>query len=370
LKALKEISLFIVTGRTGHSLIVAKAFPFSVLDRVKTIYIFSESEGFAIPKCVYIIVPLWIRKTKPDFLRKIIRFLFEPFQLLFYTIKLKPDFINGIYCLPKGFNSYIISSLTGIKCVNSIIGSVLEIETELPFKWIWRNINIWQLKGCEAVTIKGERDKNYLLSKGINSEKIFPLNGAIDIERFFFVSKDRVIDLLFVGNFYELKGPDRIVRIVHLLLTKFPDLKVVMVGEGIMLEETKKLALSLGINNISFEGFQKNTVPYFQQSKLLLMPSRSDSLPTSMLEAMSCGCVPVISNVGNVTEAARNNINSKVIENYLDLDGFAAAVTELLSDEVKRMEFAINARKMVEEFYSVKSQSLLAENIINYLDIN
>jgi glycosyltransferase involved in cell wall biosynthesis len=369
LKPLKEISLFIVAGRTGHSLIVAKALPFSVLDRVKTIYIFSESEGFAIPKCIYVTVPNWIRKTKPVFLRKIIRFLFEPFQLLFFTIKLNPDFINGIYCLPKGLNSYIISRLTGIKCFNSIIGSVLEIESELPFKWIWRNINIWQLRGCEAVTIKGERDKKYLLSKGIKPEKMFPFNGAIDTERFFFDTHPRTIDLLFVGNFYELKGPDRIVRIVHLLLTKFPDIKIVMVGEGKMLNATKSLALSLGINNISFEGYQKNTVPYFQKSKLLIMPSRSDSLPTSMIEAMSCGCVPVISDVGNVTEAARNNINSKVIENYLDLNGFAAAVTELLTDEAKRMEFAINARKMVEEFYSVKSQSILAENIINYLDI-
>jgi glycosyltransferase involved in cell wall biosynthesis len=370
LKNLKEITFFIVTGRTGHSLIVAKSLPFSVLDRVKTIYLFSESEGFAIPKCNYITVPLWIRKTKPVFLRKIIRFIFEPFQLLFYTIKLKPDFINGIYCLPKGLNSYIISRLTGVKCVNSVIGSVLEIETELPFKWIWRNINIWQLKGCDAVTIKGERDKNYLLSKGIKPEKMLLLNGAIDIERFSFSSQARKIDLLFVGNFYELKGPDRIVRIVHLLLTKFPGLKVVMVGQGIMLEETKNLALSLGIKDILFEGFQKNTVPYFQQAKLLIMPSRSDSLPTSMLEAMSCGCVPVISNVGNVTEAARNDINSKVIDNYLDLDGFAAAISDLLSDESKRLEFAINAHKMVEEFYSVKSQSILAENIINYLDIN
>lgn len=369
MKKLIEISLFIVAGRTGHSLIVAKALPFSVLDRVKTIYIFSETEGFAIPKCTYITVPLWIRKTKPVFLRKIIRFIFEPFQLLVYTIKLKPDFINGIYCLPKGLNSYIISRLTGVKCVNSIIGSVLEIETELPFKWIWREINIRQLKGCEAITIKGEKDKKYLLSKGIFPEKMFPFNGAIDIDKFFFTAKIRTTDLLFVGNFYELKGPDRIVRIVQLLLTKFPDLNVVMVGDGIMLEETKDLAFSLGINNISFEGYQKNTVPYFQKAKLLIMPSRSDSLPTSMLEAMSCGCVPVISNVGNVTEAARNDINSKVIENYLDLEGFAAAIIDLLSDETKRMEFAFNARKMVEEFYSVKSQSILAENIINYLDI-
>ena len=364
----KEISIFIVTGRTGHSLVVSKALPFARLEQVKSIYLFSESEGFAVSKCKYITVPVWIRKIKPALLGKILRFFFEPVQVLYYSIKLKPDFINGIYCLPKGLNSYIVSRLSGVKCVNSIIGSVLEVETELPFKRIWRRINLWHLKGCEAITIKGETDRKYLLSKGIENSKLFLLNGAIDIEKFFFVNDYRTIDLLFVGSFIELKGTDRIIRIVQRLLPFFPNLKVVMAGEGIMLKKIRELAAELGVNgNILFEGYQTNTTIYFQQSRILIMPSRSDSLPTSMLEAMSCGCVPVISDVGNVTQAAMNNINSRVIKNYEDLNAFVEAITELLNNEPKRLEFARNGRKTVENYYSVESQSKLAGNIINYL---
>jgi glycosyltransferase involved in cell wall biosynthesis len=368
LKNQKEISLFIVTGRTGHSLVVAKALPFAALEQVKTIYLFSESEGFAIPKCRYITVPTLIRKIKPVFLGKILRFFFEPVQLLYYSVKLKPDFINGVYCLPKGLNSFIVSRFSGVNCVNSIIGSVLEVETELPFKRIWRNINLWHLKGCDAITIKGETDRKYLLSKGIEESKLFQFNGAIDIEKFFFATDYRKVDLLFVGSFIELKGPDRIIRIVKQLLPFFPNLKAVMAGDGILLKKARELAAKLGVNgNILFEGYQTNTAPYFQQSRLLVMPSRSDSLPTSMLEAMACGCVPVISDVGNVTEAAMNNINSRVISNYDDLNGFVEAITDLLKDERKRLEFAQNGRMTVENFYSVESQSKLAGNIINYL---
>lgn len=369
MKSQKEISLFIVTGRTGHSLVISKALPFVVLEQVKRIYLFSESEGFTIPKCKYITVPRWIRKIKPAILGKILRVFFEPVQLLYYSLNLKPDFINGVYCLPKGLNSYIVSRLSGVKCVNSIIGSVLEVETELPFKKVWRNINLWQLKGCEAITIKGNRDMQYLLSKGIDPGKMFPLNGAIDTDKFLFNSDYRTIDLLFVGTFIELKGPDRIIRIADQLLPLFANLKVVMVGDGKMMKETKKLAAELGIiDHISFEGYQKNTVPYFQQAGLLIMPSRSESLPTSMLEAMACGCVPVITNVGNVGEAALNNVNAKIVRDYKDINGFVVAISDLLSNETKRREFAKNGRKTVEECYSVKSQSLIAGSIINYLN--
>jgi glycosyltransferase involved in cell wall biosynthesis len=364
----ENIKLFIVAGRTGHSLIVSKALPFSVLEYVDRIYLFTESKGFDIPKCTYITIPPWIIALKPKFLSKFIRTIFEPFQLLYYSILLKPDFINGIYCLPKGFNSFIVSRLTGRNCINSVIGSVLEIETELKFKYFWKSLNIMILKSCDAITIKGQTDRNYLKKYGIPEEKMFEFNGAIDLDKFRFSDKERPIDILFVGNFYELKGPDRILKIIYQLLPEFNNLSVCLVGNGVLLEKTIIQAQEMGIsNNISFEGYQKNTLNYFQKSKLLLMPSRSDSLPTSMLEAMACGCVPVISNVGNICEAAIHNINAKLVEDYKNIGDFSISIRDLLKNPEKRVAFSLQAREIVEKKYSVPAQSIIAGNAIKYL---
>lgn len=363
--------MFIVTGRTGHSLVAAKAMPFAVLEKVNSIYIFSETKGFEIPKCTYIKVPEWIRKIRPPFMGKAIRFFFEPLQLLYFAVKLNPDFINGVYCLPKGLNSFIVSRMLGVKCVNSVIGSILEIETELPYKIIWKKINLWQLKRCDAVTVKGETDIDYLVKSGVDKKRLFLFNGAIDTEKFAYSSSERHIDILFVGSFIELKGTDRIIRISAKLKPEFPELKVVMIGDGQLLNEAKKLSEELRLNNtISFIGYERNTLPYFQNSKILLMPSRSDSLPTSMLEAMATGCVTVISDVGNVTEAAVDGINSRVIKDYMDIETFADAVRSLLNDEELRIRYALQARQTVEDKYSVESQALLAQNVINYLKEN
>lgn len=362
------LRLFIVIGRTGHSLIVSKALPFAALEGVKEIYIFSETRGFDIPKSRYIIIPGWFRRIRPIFIGKTIRFIFEPLQILFYALKLKPDIINGVYCLPKGLNSFIVSKLTGAKCIISVIGSRLEIETELPFRNIWQRINLFQLKYCNAIAVKGETDRNYLISKNIEPLKLFPLNGAIDIEKFSLTKEKKTIDLLFVGTFYELKGPDRFIKIVQGLLKYFPDLKATMLGAGKMLNDSKKMASDLQLNHvIKFEGFQKSTFTFFQHSKVLVMPSRSESLSTAMLEAMACGCVPVVSDVGNVREAAIESVNSKIISDYLDIDSFIFNIKGLLQDPEKLKEYALEGRMLIEKRYSVHEQSKIAKEIIDSL---
>lgn len=362
------ITLFIVAGRTGHSLVMSKTLPFVSLDVVKSIYIFTESEGIDMPKCRYITNPGWIAKIKPGFIARLIRIFFEPLQLLYYALKIKPSFINGIYCLPKGLNSYIISRIAGIKCVNWVIGSRLEVETEMLCKKTWEKINLWHLRGCDALSVKGQADIEFLSSKNIERSKMFTLNGAIDTRKFVCMEGERPIDILFVGTFYELKGPDRILKILKQLLLPFPDISLVMVGNGKLWQVIKNMALELGISqSIKFEGYQKNIVPYYQKSKLLLMPSRSEGLPTSMLEAMSCGCVPVMSNVGNVKEVALHNINSKVIDNFEDINSFTLHVTDLLNNESKRKHFAVHARNLIQEKYSIEAQANIALQLIGKL---
>lgn len=364
------IKLFIVAGRTGPSLIVSKALPFSFLEEIEEIVIFSEKEGFKIPKCRYISNPGWLITLRPSSINKLLRLIYEPVQLLYYTILLKPDIINGIYCLPKGLNSLIVSKLTHTKCLVSVIGSQLEVETELPLRRLWENINVCLLKRCDAITIKGKVDSAFLFSKNVDPKKMFTLNGAIDTEKFSLATGNRPIDLLFVGTFYELKGPDRFLQIIHKLKSIFPKIKAVMLGDGIMLSGIKKMATDLDLReSIIFEGYQKSTVSYFQMSKIIVLPSRSESLPTSMLEAMSSGCVPVISDVGNVREAAENNVNSKIVSDYRDIDGFVNCIKDLLADQLMLNEFAIKARKKVEYYYSIEKQSVNAKSIIDFLEL-
>ena len=47
---------------------------------------------------------------------------------------------------------------------------------------------------------------------------------------------------------------------------------------------------------------------------IFVSPMLSDGLPNSMLEAMSCGMVPVMSNLTSISEVITNNVNGFLFE--------------------------------------------------------
>ena len=119
----KELVVFVVLGRLGRNLSVSKLAPICSIGRIKKVYAFCESEGIAFnEKLSYITLPEFITGIKPVFFIRIIRWFYEPLQLFFYTIKYHPDYINGVYILPKGLYSFIISRLLNRRCIISIIG--------------------------------------------------------------------------------------------------------------------------------------------------------------------------------------------------------------------------------------------------------
>lgn len=362
----KELICFLVVGRMGKSLTHSKAEPFAIHPSVSRVYIFREREASPLPKTVYITLPQWILSLKPHLLSRSIRLIAEPIQLIYYAIRLRPDIINGYHLIPKGINSMIAARLTGSKCIISLIGGIVEIETYSRFKWLLKHVNLWALRKTDLVTTKGSTVNGYLNNHRVKPSRVLIYNGAINTVKFYFdPSLPKDIDILFVGTFRNLKGPDRVLQILALLKKDFPDIKACFIGDGYLYKSCTDLSKILSISeNVSFTGHLDNTVSYFQRSKILVMPSRSEGLPTSMLEAMACGCVPVVSDVGNIREAANHSENAFLIKNYRDIKSFANYIHILLADENLRGNMAKKGIRTVKDNYSAEKQSKIVDQMI------
>lgn len=363
--------IFVVVGRLGKSLTVSKVMPFLATGKVSKVYVFRQEEGFPIPNTEYITLPRWIFKIKPAFLSKLFRFIYEPWQLYRYTRKYKPTLINGVFTLPKGLNATIVGLFTKTPSVVSVIGGVVEITTRGRFKKQLEKVNLWMLRKCTAVTTKGYAVDDYIIKKGIPQEKIFTLNGSINTDKFRYnpeVNKD--IDILFVGTFRRLKGPDRVLRVVQALKKDFPEIRAVFLGDGYLFNEIRQMVTEFGLGvNVQLLGHVDDTVSWFQRSKCLLMPSSSEGLPTAMLEAMACGCVPVVSNVGNIRVAAYHQKNAMLIENYRDVDTFTSYTHKLLENNTLRQQMAKEAIKTVYEHYTPTKQAQIVNTILTILNL-
>ena len=90
------------------------------------------------------------------------------------------------------------------------------------------------------------------------------------------------------GRLIPEKGFDILVKAFKVIKDKFPNLKLVILGEGEERLELERLIQDLGLKkNVFLPGFIKNVYPYFYQAKLCVVSSRIEGFPNVLLQMMS-----------------------------------------------------------------------------------
>ena len=115
---------------------------------------------------------------------------------------------------------------------------------------------------------------------------------------------------VFIGRLHSKKGVVELAKAwLNSRLNNNCSYRLMIVGpdEG---EEKKLKNLCLGSKNIILSEpiYGKEKISLLEQSHFFLLPSHSEGLPTSVLEAMTCGCIPLISRGCNFPEAFEANV--------------------------------------------------------------
>lgn len=87
---------------------------------------------------------------------------------------------------------------------------------------------------------------------------------------------------------------------------------------------------------------------------MFFLPSYSEAMPMSILEAMECGLPIVASNVGGIPSIVRNNINGFTFIPG-DVEGMAAAIIKILKNSNLANKLSENSARIIAEEYSLKS---------------
>jgi glycosyltransferase involved in cell wall biosynthesis len=75
-----------------------------------------------------------------------------------------------------------------------------------------------------------------------------------------------------------------------------------------------------------------NVYSLLLQSHALLLPSTWEGLPTVLMEAQSCGCVPVVSNLSGITDVGSVPGETALLVAVGDVSGYARAITLLAGE--------------------------------------
>ncbi|MDH5381803.1 MAG: glycosyltransferase [Cyclobacteriaceae bacterium] len=193
-----------------------------------------------------------------------------------------------------------------------------------------------------------------------NLKKWFPNAGLIPngIEPFVkpVVKEDEVISVLFLGRLHTKKNPLELAKAwIASSLKNKKNYQLIIAGpdEG---EQTKieKEIVATHTGNILLPG----PVYGIEKEKLLCsshffaLPSQSEGFPTSVLEAMTFQCVPIISEGCNFPEALQNNVALEVEDNIGSIKNKLEEISSWKAEEIEQK--GKKAKKFVDENYSLQ----------------
>jgi glycosyltransferase involved in cell wall biosynthesis len=90
----------------------------------------------------------------------------------------------------------------------------------------------------------------------------------------------------------------------------------------------------------------------FSQADIFVLPSYSEGIPQSMLEAMAYGLPVVVTNVGGIPEVVRDGQEGRIIQPG-DVDGLCCALRGLMESVALRQKMGAAARQRIETHFTI-----------------
>lgn len=147
--------------------------------------------------------------------------------------------------------------------------------------------------------------------KRIKKNRIQYLNNAIDIDKFnnnynssninyiksqLNICKDTIV-IGHIGRFYEQKNHKFIIKLANKMKQEGYKFKILLVGEGPLLDEIKNEVEKLSLNKyVEFLGVRSDIAELMQLFDVFLFPSFFEGLPVVLVEAQASGLPCIISN--------------------------------------------------------------------------
>jgi glycosyltransferase involved in cell wall biosynthesis len=197
---------------------------------------------------------------------------------------------------------------------------------------------------------------------GVPPQKLCFINNGVNTNRFAPpdpVSKRAIrqtlglapdaLAVIFTGRLVREKRINNLLTVWPSVRAAFPNAELFLLGAG---DQEPALRQMAG-DGVHFPGPQSDVVPYLQAADIFTLPSAAEGFSIAMLEAMSCGLAPIVTNVGGAMEILGDGQTGLLIPPD-DLPALQNALTKLLQDANLRASMGGAARKRVQAAYSVQ----------------
>lgn len=298
--------------------------------------------------------------------------IFLPFITLYQLIKLrkviktyKPDLIHinpslGPTAIVRDFAFLKIAKRKRIPVLFFIHGWQHALSSKFKENGYWKNYFKKRFALCDAIVVLAKEFKEELVKLGIPEERIYISSTMVESEEYLPDTKEFYppFKILFCANMHRKKGPHEVLKAAPLVLEKYPDTKFIFVGEGVELENLKKLCSKMELDsNVEFMGYKKGKekITIFKKSHIFVYPSYTEGFPVVILEAMAAGMPLITTPVGGLADAFEDGKQGLIIKSMLpNPKEVAEKIVTLIENPTLMKKMSENNLREAKEKYDVR----------------
>jgi glycosyltransferase involved in cell wall biosynthesis len=196
------------------------------------------------------------------------------------------------------------------------------------------------------------KNKVVVINNGISGVFFFEKDYVRNFfqEKFAISREDFVIGTL--AELHTVKGLDFLIASAKILNEQNKKIKILVFGEGQEKNKLEKMIQDLKLQDVFIlGGFIKNGSQYLKGFDIFILPSLSEAMPLSILEAGQAGLPVISTNVGGIPEIIENKKTGLLINPGSEKE-ITDAINYLKENKVEAEKMAANLKDKVERDFN------------------
>lgn len=256
-----------------------------------------------------------------------------------------------------------------------VVTSHIQAENE------WRNHRFRSivkkicLKGhlLNQVAISHQNEKSIIKVYGVPPVKLI-YNGRASVsvthdfenvkqEVFSYKTNKDTLVFTLIARCSSQKNIPKLIRCFNLLVESGENITLIIIGDGYNSPEMQPI-IKTANTKIHFLGQRHNVVDYLTCSDFFTLSSDYEGMPITLIEALSCGCVPVGTPVSGFNDIVENGITGFVAKDFSD-EAYIDALKEVIAQ--KNRISADYLKKTYNEKLSMEACAIQYESLFERL---
>lgn len=237
------------------------------------------------------------------------------------------------------------------------------------------NLDLFTIKNATRILVDNSAIKDYF-QKITFKENIDFIPIPIKVENYQFSQQNRdimreefgidkqSIVIGFVGRFSPEKNLNTLLISFSNLVKQDPSITLILVGTGPLYLQLEAQVNNTGIKeNVIFTGVRYDIANILSSLDIFVLPSYTEGLSTSLLEAMSCGCAVICSNIPGNRELVTHDIEGLLFDPNKP-DELKTSMLLLCRDDQLRSRLIAKARIRTQQF----DEDVIFSRILQYYE--